>query len=362
MERVKVKNYGRLAPVCFIGVNLVLYGKGKFYVFDGLDIKDEHILFTAPKYRIIEKSRLLYRLLRLGIRAAVGLNNDIIIFCVGKTIYEYDFANRCLSSGFHTEEHVRPLNFSKIEGINGFDNAVVFGGYLNNNNKKSVNVYKRVSRDKWEVIYTFEQGQINHVHNIIPDPYAECVWILTGDFGDASAIWRVTDNFNKVEKVLYGQQTYRSCMAFPTPDGLIYATDTPFQNNYLYLLNRDCSIRKIGSLAGSCIYGAKWKDAYVFSTTVEGDGRNESILSSFFDRKRGAGIKDNRVHLYLFRGYALEEIYSEPKDIWPFAFQFGVFKFPSGDNLGDRLYFQPIATKKYDQQLLCINLMQLNIG
>ena len=354
----QIKNYGRLFPVCFSGDNLILYGKGKFYVYDGSDIIAEHILFTTSKYRIIEKSKLLYRLLRLGIRTAVSLNDNTIIFCVGKTIYEYDLVNRHLSEGFYTGEQARPLYFSKIEGIKGFDNAVVFGGYLNNGDKKPVNIYRRVCLDKWDVIYTFDQGQINHVHNIIPDPYAECVWILTGDFADAAAIWRVTDNFNKVEKVLYGQQTYRSCVAFPTPSGLIYATDTPFQDNYLYLLKSDYSIHKIGALAGSCIYGTKWKDGYVFSTTVEGDGRNESILSSFFDRKRGMGIKDNRVHLYLFRGHTLKEIYNEAKDTWPFAFQFGVFRFPSGDNLRDKLFFQPIATKKHDQQLLCINSMQ----
>ena len=360
MKQIEIKNYGRFAPVCFSGDNLILYRKGKFYVFNGSDTIAEHILFTTSKYRIIEKSKLLYRLLRLGIRTAVSLDDDIIIFCVGKTIYEYDFVNRHLSEGFHTEEQARPLYFSKIEGINGFDDVVVFGGYLGNRDKKPVNIYRRVCRDTWDVIYTFEQGQINHVHNIIPDPYAECVWILTGDFGDASAIWRVTDNFNKVEKVLYGQQTYRSCVAFPTHDGLIYATDTPFKNNYLYLISRDSGIHKIGALAGSCIYGTKWKDAYVFSSTVEGDGRNETILSSFFNRKKGIGIKDSKVHLYLFREHTLKEIYSETKDIWPFAFQFGVFKFPFGSNLSDKLYFQPIATKCNDLQLLSINEKQID--
>lgn len=47
-----------------------------------------------------------------------------------------------------------------------------------------------------------------------------------------------------------------------------------------------------------------------------------------------------------------KEIYIEKKDRMPYySVQFGVFKFPYGDNKDERLYFQPIATKKND---LCL--------
>ena len=42
------------------------------------------------------------------------------------------------------------------------------------------------------------------------------------------------------------------------------------------------------------------------------------------------------------KGY--RENYKERKDLWPYAFQFGVFRFPSGRNDANTLYFQPIAT------------------
>lgn len=56
------------------------------------------------------------------------------------------------------------------------------------------------------MVYTFPQGVISHVHNIIADPYRQCLWFFTGDFDDAAAIWKVTNGFKKVERVVYGDQ------------------------------------------------------------------------------------------------------------------------------------------------------------
>ena len=116
-------------------------------------------------------------------------------------------------------------------------------------------------------------------------------------------------------------------------------------------------VKELFPIHGSCIYGCQWKDKYVFSSTVEGDGRNTSLWEFYFGRKRGAGIKDNSVHLYI--GNLLDgfnEIYVEKKDIMPFyTFQFGVFKFPYEVNNSDFLYFQPVATKNNDLSLMTLH-------
>ena len=194
---------------------------------------------------------------------------------------------------------------------------------------------------------------INHIHNIIVDPYRNCLWIFSGDFGDASAIWKVTDGFGNVERIVNGDQKWRGCAAFAVPEGVLYATDAPFAKNHIYLLNENRSVTKVADLGGSCIYGCQWKDRFVFSTAVEADGRNETLLRLLFGWKRGAGIEDRNVHMYLgniVEGF--EEVYEEEKDLWPFIFQFGAIKFPSGVNNSDTLYFQPVATKRNDLRLM----------
>ena len=138
-------------------------------------------------------------------------------------------------------------------------------------------------------------------------------------------------------------------------EGLLYATDAPFADDYIYLLNPDTmELREILPIAGSNIYGCQWKDKYVFSTTVEGDGRNTPKMEFLFGRKRGAGIKDEYVHMYIGNlKDGFREVYKEKKDRMPYyTFQFGVFKFPYGINNSNLLYFQPVSTKINDQDLM----------
>ncbi len=352
-----MKKMSHTSPICFFpNGNLVCYRYGMLYVLEEGKIVGKYRLFSSFEERVLAKSKLYYRLKRLGIRTAIALDDDNILISVKNVLYEYCFSKNSLSKGYTLPVGIRPLIFTNVKELKGFADGVVFGGYLGNSMKKPVNIYRRVSTNDWEVVHTFAQGEINHIHNIVADKYRECLWVFTGDFDDAAAIWKVSDDFNKVEKICGGNQKYRACVVFPIKEGLLYATDTPFANNHIYVWNvHTLQLRSIGEIAGSCIYGCKWKNQYVLSSTVEPDGRNQSLKGLLFNRKRGSGIKDDSVHLYCGdceNGF--REIYSAKKDYLPFIFQFGVFKFPNGVNNSDTLYFQPIATKKNDVALMDI--------
>lgn len=354
---MKIKKIANNAsPLCFMpDGRLVCYQRGDVVVLvDGKEVFRVPV-FKGAKERLLGRLKLATRLLRIGIRAAEAIDNDNIILSIGNMLYEMNVNNGELSKGYYCGEGIRPLIFTTVKDINGINDGVYFGGYLGNRDKKSVNIYRRMGIDKWETVYVYPQGTINHVHNIVPDPYRNCLWIFTGDFDEASAIWRVSDNFKKVERLVCNDQKYRGCVVFALPEGLLYATDAPFADDFIYLMNPDtCELKEIFPIDGSCIYGCQWKDKYVFSSTVEGDGRNNTRWQFYFGRKRGAGIKDNFVHMYmgnLQEGF--KEIYKEKKDCMPlYTFQFGVFKFPYGKNNRDMLFFQPIATKKNDLNLI----------
>lgn len=299
-------------------------------------------------------SRLLTRLFRFGIRAAVALDDTHAILSIGNRLYEINVESGVITEGWFCGEGIRPLIMTIVKDIRGVADGVYFGGYLGNRGKKPVSIYHRTGIDQWKIIYTFPQGAINHIHNVVADPYRQCLWILTGDFDEASAIWKVTDNFQRVERVVFNDQKYRGCVAYALPEGLLYATDAPFADNFIYLMDTvTFKTKPLFPLHGSCIYGCQWKDNYVFSSTVEGDGRDTSRWEFCFGRKRGAGIKDDYVHMYLGNiKDGFREIYKEKKDCMPYyTFQFGVFKFPYGVNNTDTLYFQPVATKKNDLRL-----------
>lgn len=355
MKKVSYKN---TTPLCFLtDGRLVCYQHGDIFILENGQELQRFTLFNSFKERTFGRIKLISRLLRLGVRTAEAIDNSTIILSVGNMLYELNTHTGEMSNGYHCGNGIRPLVFTTVKNIEGVDDGVYFGGYLGNMSKKPVNVYHRTGGDQWEVVFSFPQGAINHVHNIVADPFRKCLWIFTGDFDEASAIWKVTDNFKTVERVVCNDQKYRGCVVYALPEGLLYATDAPFADDYIYLMNIDnFEVKEIFPIHGSCIYGCQWKDKYVFSSTVEGDGRNMSRWEFYFGRKRGAGIKDNYVHMYignLQEGF--KEIYKEKKDCMPFyTFQFGVFKFPYGVNSSDTLYFQSIATKKNDLSLMCL--------
>jgi len=350
------KEADHTSPLCCLqNGSFIWYHRGKVIVVrDGI-LKKSLAVTVSFLERLLSWSQVISRLMRFGVRAAYGINNNNIVLSISNILYELNLDTGELSEGYFFEDGIRPLSFSSVNSIQGFDDGLYFGGYLSNNDKRPVSIYHRTGINKWDVVYTFPEGTINHVHNIVADPYRNCLWIYTGDFDEAAAIWKVSDGFHKIERVLFNNQKYRACVAFALSEGLLYATDSPYSDNYIYLLDPDTlTLKEIYPIHGSCIYGCQWKDSFVFSSTVEGDGRNLNKWEFLFSKKRGDGIKDNYVHMYmgnLKNGF--NEIYKEKKDFWPlYTFQFGVFKFPYGVNNTDTLFFQPVATVENDGKLM----------
>ncbi len=353
----------RLQPLCYLeNGRLLAYRFSVFYILDAthFSIIQKYSVNLGFKEKYLSRIKLIYRFLRLGIRNATLINREVVAVFVNKQFYELNLSKMELIAGFVPEPGVRALNISAINDIAGFDNMLVFGGYLSNPEKKSVHIYKRTDIDNWEIIYTFPAGTINHIHNIIPDAENSCVWIFTGDFDKAAAIWQATDNFSKVECVFSDNQMYRGCVAFPLNQGILYATDAPFAQNAIRFLkkeNNKWTSELISDINGSCIYGCKVNDQYVFSTAVEPNGRNMNVLRCLFSWKRGEGIKHPYSYIYagnMNAGFRI--IYQVRKDSWPFIFQFGVLKFPGEMNNTNYVIAEHIATRKYDCSAVAIPL------
>ena len=270
-------------PLCFLpDGRLVCYRRGKLLVVREGKMERGIPIGISGKERLFGWSRLVSRLFRFGIRTSVALDETHVVLNIGNRLFEFDLETGTLSDGWYCGEGIRPLVMTLVKDVDGFASGVYFGGYLHNPTKNPVNIYHRTGVDQWEVIYTFPQGVINHVHNLVADPYRQCLWVFTGDFDNAAAIWRVSDGFKKVERIVGGDQKWRGCVVFVLQEGLLYATDTPFSKNHIYLFKGDGSVEMVGDISGSCIYGCQWKDNYVFSSTVEPDGRDESLLKLIF--------------------------------------------------------------------------------
>lgn len=354
--------YKNTFPLCFISTSSLLIFKKN--TFNNLDLSNGEIsnivcFKTSVKERILSKIPLVSRVLRKGIRCGIQASENLILFVVGQKIFELDINERSISNGFMASDKSRPLIFSKIEGVQKFTDGIYFGGYKGNPKKEPISIYRRVKKDEWEVVYKFPLGSIEHIHNVVADPYNDVVYIFTGDFDCSAGIWLAKDDFKSVTPILLGDQKFRGCIAFPTSEGLLYATDSPFIDNSIRLL-KNCNGHwesiDLMNLNGPCIYGCQWQNEFVFSTSVEGDGRNQNIWYKLFGNKRGKGIKENASFIYkgsLKEGF--KEVYRVEKDTLPFyVFQFGTLIFPSGHNESSYLPVFHIATRKHRMDMILL--------
>ena len=284
------------------------------------------------------------RLFRLEPRLAMPIDETHYLVTFNGAVLNYDVATNTV-----TVEHVfekgmkNPLNLCSFVDSKG-QREFYYGEYIWNTEKGEVSIYKRMG-NAWQVVYSFPQATIAHIHNIIYDSKNERFIILTGDEDSESAIWVADMNFTCVKKLIGNKQKYRSCVAFIEDNYLIYATDTPLENNYIYKLNLSTlELTTICNLPGSCIYGTKIENSMYFATAVEPDS-SLPVWRYRLTRKLGKGIKDRYSHLYSLEiGGAAKEIFKLKKDFYPlWLFQFGNMMFPYNET--DELFITTQSVK-----------------
>ena len=357
--------YKNTFPICFLSkCSILVFKKGVFKI---LDLSNGGIpKLTKFKFSIKEsvliRIPLFTRILRKGIRCGMLVSENLVLFVIGQRIYELDIKTGNISDGFITLDKSRPLILSKIEGINGFRDGIYFGGYKGNPDKNPISIYRRVKSDRWEEVYQFPFGTIEHVHNIISDPFKNVVYILTGDFENSAGIWMAENDFKSVVPLIIGNQMFRGCVGYSTPSGLLYATDSPYSKNAIMLLKnngKEWETFHIMDINGPSIYGCQWHQDFVFSTSVEGDGRNQSIWYKIFGRKIGSGILED--YSFIYKGNledGFREIYKVKKDCLPFyLFQFGALVFASGLNESSYLPVYHIATHQNGMNTILLKIM-----
>ena len=186
----------------------------------------------------------------------------------------------------------------------------------------------------WHVAYTFPRGAIRHVHNIVFDEWANCLWVLTGDNGPECRILRFSCDFKNVDTVLSGDQQARAVALVPTPEGLYFSSDTPLESNHVYRLDRGGMVAKVAALSSSSIYGCRAGGGIFFSTMVEPSQSN----------------LDPNVQLYgSGDGLDWRSLMQWPKDFWPMSlFQYGNAILPDGRNKTEFLALTTVAVNRDD--------------
>ena len=299
---------------------------------DANSIEWEHVArCNPPSWRNVSASfRLTSRLFRDGFHALAKLSSGHFVAAVPGAIITLNPGEQEFRISHKIRRGTRPLHIATTP-----DEHFYWGEYFDNPGRDEVHVYASTDRGStWHVAYTFPEGTIRHVHNIVHDPWQNCLWIFTGDDGGECRILRASFDFKNVETVLSGNQQARAVAAVPTEAGLYFSSDTPQEQNFIYRLNGKGDLTTLAELSSSSIYGSRVGNAIFFTTTVEPSVVNlEQAVCVYgsldrinWDRKLEWG-----------------------KDRWPMRFfQYGNAILPDGKNTTDFLVVSTIAVRPGD--------------
>lgn len=350
--------------------------KALVYVNDHIFLAKKNVIYTASlelddvKHfatlghsslinKIILSSRLLQRFLRYEVGPAVYIENEgIILVFFGTRLYSISLNGGAVEEEkFPFQIKKRPLQLflSKIE-----DGTVYFGEYTSNFSYNPVSIFKRDAFKRWNIVFTFSSGEINHIHGIYESIGDERYFILTGDFKQGAGIWCADKNFQKVEAIVRGVQDARVCWLQEWGGKIYTATDRQDDINYFCEVDKT-GIKRLFPIVGSSIYSQQNlsnSDTIIFSTAVEPDSSNNFNFTKFITLKKGAGILSSSSCIYAGnpnKGFKI--VFAREKDALPFGlFQFGNILFPSGNSKGQIIHFYCVGLKGSDDATFAIDI------
>jgi hypothetical protein len=280
--------------------------------------------------KLTSRTRLGYRLTREGFHALAILPNGTMVAALPGAIATLRSGDRRFRITHVLQRGTRPLNIAV-----GPDGRVYWGEYFDNAARDAVHIYgSDENGDNWRVAYSFQAGQIRHVHNVVYDSVQKCFWILTGDIEEECRILRASSDWTAVQAVVAGNQQARAVAAIPREDGLYFASDTPLEQNHIYRLDSLGRIERLADISGSVLCGCSAGGGMFFTTMVEPSAVNVDRSVRVY-----GGEPDEK----------WVDLQSWQKDWWPQKlFQYGNAFVASGNNTTDWLAITTIGVKGAD--------------
>jgi hypothetical protein len=275
-------------------------------------------------------TRLTSRLFRDDFHALAVLDSSALVAAVPGAIVTLAANEKEFRPTHHIKRGTRPLHITAIP-----KGPILWGEYFDNASRDEVHIYASTDAGAhWDIAYTFSRGGIRHIHNIVHDPWGNCLWILTGDYGNECRILRASCDLAQIEIVLQGNQQARAVALVPRKEAIYFSSDTPLEKNYIFRMDRRDKLTKLASITGSSIHGCRVGDHIFFSTMVEPSASN----------------LDRHVRIYSSRdGENWNSPLSWRKDRWPMKlFQYGNAFLPDGNNATNYLAVSTVAVEADD--------------
>ena len=285
-------------------------------------------------HKFFKRFRIFRRLLRIDKVNAVVINKAPLLLMIihQGSVYRYDhdqglgFICRVLngSSLLHDSIAITPF-------------GVYFGEYVNQKRSLAVNIYKiDIELKNGDIIYTFENAAIKHIHSCSWDPYDNKLWILTGDNKNECKIITADHDFMNISIIGQGDQIWRAVSIIFKQDYVYWFMDSPSEPSRLVRYSRsNGSIQLLQEFPGPIWYVKELStNLYVLSTVIEpGDSTDDNFV-------------------YMYQSNDLENwklIHTFKKDLLSSSyFKFSTIYFSSGNQSKSCFYISAQSIRNMD--------------
>lgn len=308
--------------VLLIGPEGIVFGKcNHLYIQSDGEITHFSTLPMSLFERIAVKFHLLSRFLRLGIHHLVadGVGG---YYCVYNKM-----CIRLSSRGDVIGKPVRLVGGRPLK-VDVFENKLIYGEYRSNEERSPVSVW---SFDGKVNVSLFSLEGPRHIHAV--KTVCEQVYFSTGDYGNEAGI-RVWDG-KDIKTLFEGTQQFRAVDFEVMGNAILYGTDTPLEQNYIYLFSASGETEKVQKVSGSVFYMSNQAGFIWLATAVEPSKYNTHRSVELWCCSR-----EN------LRDWVLVDEFK--KDIWPMKlFQYGQIQFPYiYDDSQTGVWFYLFGTKR----------------
>jgi hypothetical protein len=292
--------------------------------------------------KMIEKSRLLSRALRLGIRDLKKLKSGTLLAVADRKIFRAEYDD--FKPVFLFRQGFGPLREGWCEDDEGICYLAEY--FLNNKRNSPANLIKSVDNGQtWETIRSLTN--VRHIHCVQHDPYSHKLWMGTGDRDVESSISFSEDQGKTWITMGSGDQMYRAVSFVFTKDYIYWGSDAPTRQNHIYRhVRKNGEIERLVAVNGPVHYSTLLENgAILFATTAEGNSEGKTAAW------------DNKAHIWASKnGTNWTDLVSWEKDVYPYILGLGRVYFAHGEDQ-DKFYFTTEALKKVDHTLFCAKLL-----
>ena len=305
------------------GNKLIRSYKGKIFLSENNGIEYSLIIDLSKSFidNMMLCNSKIRRLFRFYIYHIIPFHDQLIIFGL-KRIFVI-----CLKEYRLLRE--LPLSGSRPLIVCNDNFGVYYGEYFSNKDRKPVCLFRyTIETGRFDKFYEFKN--IRHIHGVFHDPYTGKIFLTTGDDDHESFIGYI-DN-NEIIKYVSGNQQSRVVVLLFDIKYIYYATDAPFEKNFIYRINRHTGVaEKLQEIGGTVFYGATSSSGIIFSTVVD---TNKNLR------------QDNVELWYSYDGTGWEIVQQFRKDFWPKnLFQHGHLIISNMQFNSSTLWFTPIAVQ-----------------